>query len=54
MCGDVNRCLPAGFDIVAMHDTNPMRFASIVKRRLLAHQLCFSFLSAPRTNNLHR
>ena len=52
--GSVNRCLPAGFDVVAMNDANPMCFPSIVERRLLAHQLGFPFLSAPRTDNLHR
>ena len=52
--GGVNRCLPAGFDIVAMHDTNPMRFSRIVERRFLTHQLGFPCLSAPRTDDLHR
>jgi hypothetical protein len=43
----MSRYLPAGFDIVAMNEANPMRFPSIVERRLLADQLGFSFLSAP-------
>jgi hypothetical protein len=54
VCGGVNRCLPSGFDDVAMNDANPMRFPSIVERHLLAYQLGFPFSSAPRTDNLHR
>jgi len=50
----VIRCLPVGFDVVAMSDANAMRFSRIVERGLLSHQLGFPFLSAPRTDNLHR
>ena len=50
----MKRCSPAGFNIVAMNDANPMRFPRIVKRSLLSHELSFSFFPAPRTDNLHR
>ena len=54
VCGRVKRCLPAGLNCIAMSDANPMRLPCIVERGLLAHQLGFPFLSAPRTDNLHR
>ena len=40
-------CLPPGFNVVAMNDTNPMRFPPIVERSLLAHELGLPFFLAP-------
>ncbi len=33
----MDRCLPAGFDGVAMNDANPVRFSRIVERSLLSY-----------------
>ena len=52
--GRIDRFLPVNLYLPTMRHANPVGFSLIVERRLLAYQLGSPFLSAPRTNNLHR